>query len=206
MPAMANRLDQLAARAAACRDCPLWKDATQTVFGEGPRGAGVMLIGEQPGDREDREGHPFVGPAGGMLDKALREAGLVRERVYITNVVKHFKHVVRGARRIHQSPRVTEIEACSQWLTSELELVQPAAIVCLGATPAKALIRKRFRITRERGAWSRFSENTEITATWHPAYVLRQRDAESRRQRYQELVDDLAAAAAKAGEIPACGI
>src|SRR5688572_6632096 len=144
-------LERLRLDAAACRDCPLWAHATQTVFGEGNPRARLMLVGEQPGDVEDREGHPFVGPAGRLLDKALGEAGVDRARVYVTNAVKHFKWEPRGKRRMHKTPAQREIAACHQWLQGELAAIRPALVVCLGATAAKALLGPRFRITQDRG-------------------------------------------------------
>src|SRR3954451_12754034 len=137
--------------AADCRACPLWKVGTQTVFGEGPQGAELMLVGEQPGDREDREGRPFVGPAGRLLDQALEEAGIDRTRVYVTNAVKHFKWTARGKRRIHAKPNWSEVAACRPWLDSELEVVRPDVLVCLGATAAQALLGRTFRVTKQRG-------------------------------------------------------
>src|SRR5690606_9694567 len=137
--------------ASACRGCPLWRGATRTVFGEGASSARVMLVGEQPGDREDRTGHPFVGPAGRILDQALEEAGIARADCYVTNVVKHFKWEPRGKRRIHGKPSAREIEACFPWLEQELALVAPEALVCLGATAAQALLGRSFRVTRQRG-------------------------------------------------------
>src|SRR5918999_4954320 len=143
-------LSRLREAAAGCRGCDLWVNATQTVFGEGPRAADVMFVGEQPGDQEDRQGHPFVGPAGRLLDEALVEAGIDRTDVYITNVVKHFKWVARGKRRIHKKPNLTEIRACKPWLEAEIDVVRPKAIVCLGATAAQALLGPQFRVTRQR--------------------------------------------------------
>ena len=144
-------LETLREAAADCRACPLWKVGTQTVFGEGPRAADLMLVGEQPGDREDREGRPFVGPAGRLLDQALEEAGIDRTRVYVTNAVKHFKWTARGKRRIHAKPNWSEVAACRPWLDSELEVVRPDVLVCLGATAAQALLGRTFRVTKQRG-------------------------------------------------------
>src|SRR5213592_4271768 len=143
-------LDELRRRARACKACDLWKTGTQTVFGEGAHDAKVMLIGEQPGDREDIEGHPFVGPAGRLLDRALEEAGIARSEAYITNVVKHFKYTMRGKRRIHQRPDAEEIKACRPWLDAELAVVKPQVLVCLGATAAKALLGPSFKVTKQR--------------------------------------------------------
>lgn len=195
----ARSINGLARQAKGCRACPLWENATQTVFGEGPREARIMLVGEQPGDREDVEGRPFVGPAGRMLDRALESVGLDRDTVYVTNTVKHFKNVERGKRRIHQSPKVTEIEICvNEWFGDELRLVQPAVIVCLGATAAKALIRKNFRVTVERGEFFPFDDSTDITATWHPSYFLRQRDKPRVKREFALFTADIAAAVARA--------
>ena len=144
-------LEELRAAAAGCRACDLWRNATQTVFGEGSERAEVMMVGEQPGDREDLEGRPFVGPAGRVLDKALEEVGIDRDLVYVTNVVKHFKWRPRGKRRIHQKPNAEEIRACRPWLDSELALVKPRVLVCLGSVAAQALLGRQFRVTRERG-------------------------------------------------------
>src|SRR3954449_10221379 len=144
-------LSSLREAAAGCQACPLWRTATQTVFGEGAARSELMLVGEQPGDREDREGHPFVGPAGRLLDEALEEAGIDRARAYVTNVVKHFKWQARGKRRIHAKPSWSEIAACRPWLEAELAVVKPEVLVCLGATAAQALLGKQFRVTKERG-------------------------------------------------------
>src|ERR1700712_3464889 len=148
---MAQPIKALRAEAAGCRDCPLYKDATQVVFGEGPARAKLMLLGEQPGDREDRAGHPFVGPAGALLDAVLEEAGIDRGEVYVTNTVKHFKWEPRGKRRIHKKPNSREIAACRPWLEAELRVVGPGLLVCLGATAAQALFGPTFRVTRDRG-------------------------------------------------------
>jgi DNA polymerase len=166
-------LDALRDEAAHCRACPLWKNATQTVFGEGDEEARVMLVGEQPGDAEDRAGHPFVGPAGRVLDRALAEAGLDRARLYITNAVKHFKWEPRGKRRLHKTPAQREIEACERWLQSEIAAVQPTLVVCLGATAARAMLGSTFRITRDRGKVIRREGEPDVLATFHPSYLLR---------------------------------
>jgi DNA polymerase len=181
-----------------CRGCRLYANATQTVFGEGPSGASLMLVGEQPGDREDQEGHPFVGPAGRLLDGALEDAGIPREDVYLTNVVKHFKWEPRGeksARRIHRKPNDSEIAACYPWLSEEIAVVAPKVIVCLGATAAQALLGKDFRVTRERGIPLVTPLAGAIVATVHPSSVLRAPTDEGRRQARAELVHDLVAAA-----------
>jgi DNA polymerase len=166
-------LDALRDEAAHCRACPLWKNATQTVFGEGDEAARVMLVGEQPGDAEDRAGHPFVGPAGRVLDRALAEAGLDRARLYITNAVKHFKWEPRGKRRLHKTPAQREIEACERWLQSEIAAVRPSLVVCLGATAARAMLGPTFRITRDRGKVIRREGEPDVLATFHPSYLLR---------------------------------
>ena len=151
MPSARSRLDALRAEAADCRACPLWKTGTQTVFGEGPAAAELLFVGEQPGDVEDREGHPFVGPAGRVFDDALEEAGIARNKVYVTNAVKHFKWEERGKRRIHKKPNAREIAACRPWLEREIALVRPRVLVCLGATAAQALLGSKFRVSRDRG-------------------------------------------------------
>lgn len=181
-----------------CRGCRLYANATQTVFGEGRAGAAMMLIGEQPGDREDIEGHPFVGPAGRLLDSALDEAGIEREDVYLTNVVKHFKWEPRGEktkRRIHKKPNDSEIAACYPWLSEEIAVVRPNVLVCLGATASQALLGKDFRVTRERGIPLVTPLADAIVATVHPSSVLRAPTDEARRQAKAEFVRDLAAAA-----------
>jgi DNA polymerase len=148
-----TQLDQLRAEAAGCRACPLWQVGTQVVFGEGAQQASIVLVGEQPGDQEDKQGRPFVGPAGRLLDEALERAGIDRSAAYVTNAVKHFKWVARGKRRIHQKPTWSEIAACHPWLQAELDLVRPEVLVCLGATAAQALLGKQFRVTKQRGTW-----------------------------------------------------
>jgi uracil-DNA glycosylase family protein len=188
---------KVVAEAARCTACPLYREATQTVFGEGPVPAPLMLVGEQPGDREDLEGHPFVGPAGRILDRALEEVGLDRERVYVTNVVKHFKWTPRGKRRIHQKPNREEVLACSQWFAAELAHVQPELIVCLGATAAQALLGSSFRVTRHRGEvldWSDDGEPRRIMATVHPSSILRAPD-DQRDDAFAAFVADMAVAA-----------
>jgi DNA polymerase len=184
-------LPTLRKAAATCRACDLWKSGTQTVFGEGTRAAEVMLVGEQPGDREDIEGAPFVGPAGRMLDKALIEADIERRSVYLTNVVKHFKWEPRGKRRIHKKPNMQQISACRPWLDAELKAVHPRAVVCLGATAAQALIGRGFKVSTQRGELveSRLAEI--VTATVHPSSILRAPDDEARRIAYKEFVRDL---------------
>jgi uracil-DNA glycosylase len=191
-----SELAAVAELAQGCRNCPLWEHATQTVFGEGPVPAEVMLVGEQPGDREDVEGHPFVGPAGRLLSDALDEAGLDRATIYVTNAVKHFKWQPRGKRRIHQKPNETEISACRPWLDHELALVHPRLLVALGATAGQALYGKSFRVTRQRGQLVESDLAELATATVHPSSVLRAPDEEARRAAYSELVDDLRGVAA----------
>jgi uracil-DNA glycosylase len=182
--------------ASGCRACELWKLGTQTVFGEGSRAAEIVLVGEQPGDREDLEGKPFVGPAGRLLDSALEEAGIDRSRSYVTNVVKHFKWTGRGKRRIHQKPNAQEVAACRPWLDAELEVVEPKVLVALGATAAQALLGRQFRLTRHRGQQLESDLAPAVFATVHPASILRATDDESRRQAYADFVADLEAAAA----------
>lgn len=192
------KLNLTALRAAVddCRGCPLWKPATQAVFGEGRRGARVMLVGEQPGDREDREGRPFVGPAGKVLDRALEEAGIERSDVYITNVVKHFKFTERGTRRIHQKPNAKEIDACEPWFDAELTVIRPELLVCLGATAAKAVIGPSFSVTKQRGEIVELHDVAPlVAATVHPSSILRAPDDEARRRARQDFTADLASAA-----------
>ena len=185
-------LDQLREAARRCRACDLFLTGTQTVFGEGPARAEVMMVGEQPGDQEDRAGQPFVGPAGRVLDEALDEVGIDRSRVYVTNVVKHFKWVARGKRRIHSKPNAREIRACRPWLDAELADVQPRVVVALGATAAQALLGASFRVTQQRG---KPLEDTGlapyVVATVHPASILRAPDPESREAEGRAFVHDL---------------
>jgi uracil-DNA glycosylase len=184
-------LPKLRAAAAGCRGCDLWVNATQTVFGEGPRTADVMLVGEQPGDQEDRQGHPFVGPSGQLLDAALEEAGIDRTRVYVTNSVKHFKFVVieRG-RRLHKKPSTAEVRACNPWLREEIRLLKPRVVVALGATAAQALLGKQFRVTQDRGRPIPTEFAEAVVATVHPSAVLRA-PAEAREEARQEFFADL---------------
>jgi uracil-DNA glycosylase family protein len=184
-------LPRLRAAASGCRACPLWENATQTVFGEGRAGARVMLVGEQPGSEEDVEGRPFVGPAGRLLDDALERAGIDRSATYVTNAVKHFKWEARGTRRIHAKPSWTEQQACRPWLEAELAVVEPAVLVLLGATAAQSLLGRQFRVTKERGRWLESDLAPRVLATIHPSAVLRQRDPESRRHEMAALVADL---------------
>lgn len=188
-------LSMLRAEAADCRECDLWKNATQTVFGEGKERARLVMIGEQPGDQEDLAGHPFVGPAGQLLDRALKEAGIDREQVYVTNAVKHFKWTPRGKRRIHEKPRASEIAACHPWLIGELEVIQPLAVVCLGATAAQSLLSRDFRVTRDRGKWIEAPPYPMILATVHPSSILRARSGPEREEQFAAFVNDLKVAA-----------
>jgi uracil-DNA glycosylase family protein len=183
--------------ARACRACDLWKCGTQTVFGEGPSRARLMFVGEQPGDQEDRSGHPFVGPAGQLLDRALAEAGIDRATVYVTNVVKHFKWEPRGKRRIHKKPNGVEIAACRPWLDAEIRLVRPHAIVCLGATAAQALLGKSFKVTARRGELIPSPLAALVMATVHPSSLLRAPDDETRRLETKRFIDDLRVVADK---------
>jgi uracil-DNA glycosylase len=184
-------LTSLRRAASGCRGCDLWEDATQTVFGEGRSRAELMLVGEQPGDQEDRRGSPFVGPAGGLLDRALSEAGIDREAVYLTNAVKHFKWKPRGKRRLHQTPRAGEVEACKPWLEAELEAVRPRAVVALGATATKALFGASVKVTRDRGRPLETSLAPLGAVTIHPSLILRLRDGEERHDAFAGLVADL---------------
>jgi DNA polymerase len=186
-----SSLSELRAAAEGCTGCDLYRDATQTVFGEGARRAEVMLVGEQPGDREDVEGHPFVGPAGRLLDRALEEAGIERSRAYVTNVVKHFKWAARGKRRIHKKPNMAEIRACRPWLDAELDAVKPRAVVCLGATAAQALLGKDFKVSRQRGEPVDSPLAPIVIATVHPSSILRAADEESRALERKAFVEDL---------------
>jgi uracil-DNA glycosylase family protein len=184
-------LPALRKAAAGCRGCHLWRVGTQTVFGEGARRAEIMLVGEQPGDQEDISGHPFVGPAGKMLDRALDEAGIDRSAVYVTNVVKHFKWEPRGKRRIHKKPNAAEITACRPWLETEIQLVKPRALVCLGATAAQALLGASFKVTAHRGEFIASPLAPLVLATVHPSSLLRAPDEETRRRETERFIDDL---------------
>ena len=184
-------LPRLREASQGCRGCHLWEHGTQTVFGEGTKGAEVMLVGEQPGDKEDLEGRPFVGPAGKLLDRALEEAGIDRSKVYVTNVVKHFKWEQRGKRRIHKKPNMAEMTACRPWLDAELDQVKPKAIVALGATAAQALLGKDFKVTKQRGELVDSELAPLVTATVHPSSILRAPDAEQREKAMTEFIADL---------------
>ena len=187
-------LSQLRDAAATCTNCHLYKDATQTVFGKGPEKARLMLVGEQPGDQEDLAGEPFVGPAGRMLDRALVDAGIDRDTVYVTNAVKHFKFTPRGKRRIHSTPNAEEIKACNPWLVGELAAIQPELVVALGATAAKALIGPKFKVTKQRGEIVDVN-GQRMTATLHPSALLRLKDPE-RTAAIEQFTDDFRAIAA----------
>jgi uracil-DNA glycosylase len=177
--------------AAGCRACDLWRTGTQTVFGEGRRGARIVFVGEQPGDQEDVAGAPFVGPAGRLLDKALAEAGTDRRDAYLTNVVKHFKWEPRGKRRIHKKPNAAEIGACRPWLDVELALVKPQVVVCLGATAAQAILGRTFKVSQRRGQWVEGVIGPVVMATVHPSSILRAPDDETRRAERRRFVEDL---------------
>lgn len=194
-----SSLTTLGRAAKSCTACHLFRHATQTVFGEGPKGATLMLLGEQPGDKEDVAGKPFVGPAGGILNRALEEAGIDRTQVYVTNAVKHFKWEPRGKRRIHKKPNSREIAACRPWLEAELRAVQPGLLVCLGATAAQAVFGPQFRVTRERGKVLASEVAPKVVATVHPSSLLRQPDEESREREYKLFVADLRVAVKAAG-------
>ena len=184
-------LGALREAAKACRGCDLWQRGTQTVFGEGERRSAAVLVGEQPGNDEDLTGRPFVGPAGKLLDRALEAAGIDREKVYVTNVVKHFKWEPRGKRRIHTKPSAVEISACLPWLQAELDLIKPKALVCLGATAAQALLGKSFRVSQRRGERVESPLAPLVMATVHPSSVLRAPDEDARREQYERFVADL---------------
>jgi uracil-DNA glycosylase family protein len=190
-------LEKVRLAAAECKACDLWKTGTQTVFGEGSTKATLMLVGEQPGDKEDLAGRPFVGPAGRILDQALEEAGIDRERVYVTNAVKHFKWEPRGKRRLHKRPNAAEITACRPWLDREIELVRPQVVVCLGATAAQALLGRTFKVTQQRGEFFAQPEGHVITATVHPSSILRAPDAATRDAELVAFTEDLRQVAKK---------
>jgi uracil-DNA glycosylase family protein len=186
-----DKIDNLRREAASCQACPLWKDATQTVFGEGPPTAGIMFVGEQPGGREDREGHPFVGPAGQLLDKALADAGVDRERVYVTNAVKHFKFEPRGKRRLHKRPNAGEIKICRRWLFDEIDSIGPQLIVALGATAAQSLAGRAIPVQANRGKILDVDNGLRVFMTIHPSALLRLQDEEEKRSGYASFVNDL---------------
>jgi DNA polymerase len=190
-----NSLSVLRNEAHECRACPLWKDATQTVFGEGPQHASIMLVGEQPGDKEDLAGQPFVGPAGQLLDRALKDAGIDRPKVYVTNAVKHFKFVLRGKFRLHQKPTTSEIKACRPWYERELAAIQPALVVAMGATAAQSVFGKITPINKSRGRLIDLDERTQALVNVHPSYLLRLPDADAKAREYDRFVEDLKIAA-----------
>jgi DNA polymerase len=198
-------LDELRRAAAECEGCGLYRRATATVFGEGPDDADLVIVGEQPGDREDREGRPFVGPAGRLLDELLDEAAIDRDSTYVTNAVKHFKWIAKGKRRIHQRPDAAEIAACRPWLEAELEALEPDVLLCLGATAAKAVIGPQFRVTKDRGRFLTGADTRlagfegEVTATLHPSALLRISEDDERREARAGVVADLQAIA---GHLP----
>lgn len=193
-------LRALAKAARECKGCSLYAEATQTVFGEGAAGAGLVLIGETPGDQEDLQGRPFVGPAGRLIDEALQQAGLDRKKVYITNAVKHFKYIMRGKRRLHKKPSSREISACQPWLVAEIEAIRPKVIVCLGATAAQSLLGRQFRLTQELGKFHSTEWAPWTIATYHPAAILRAPDKESRHSMREQLFHTLRMAAEKLAE------
>jgi len=184
-------IPKLREAAMTCRACELWKRGTQTVFGEGQSKARVMLVGEQPGDQEDIQGRPFVGPAGKILDKALEEAGINRDEVYVTNAVKHFKWEPRGKRRIHKKPNSMEITACKPWIEAEIDVIKPDVIVCLGATAAQALLGREFRVSTQRGTWVSSPLAPFVMATVHPSSLLRAPDEVTRRLETKRFIQDL---------------
>jgi DNA polymerase len=200
MTAKLLEFEALRAEAAGCRRCALWANATQTVFGEGADGAEIVLVGEQPGDREDIAGRPFVGPAGAVLDRALVEAGLDRERLYVTNAVKHFKNEMQGKRRLHKKPNVSEIEHCRWWLEKETALLAPKLTVALGATALRSLIGRNEPIMRSRAKLLRSPFAGRVFVTIHPSLLLRLRDADERRREFDSFVRDLALARQFAAE------
>ena len=192
---IASNLKSLREEAANCQACPLWKNATQTVFGEGPAHARAVLVGEQPGDKEDLAGKPFVGPAGQMLDRALEEAGIDRSKVYVTNAVKHFKFVARGKIRLHQKPTTPEIRACRQWYERELATIKPTLVVAMGATAAQSVFGKMTPINKNRSHLIDLEQGIQALVTVHPSYLLRLPDAEAKAREYERFVSDLKIAA-----------
>jgi DNA polymerase len=184
-------LQAIREEARKCQDCPLWANATQTVFGAGDPHARVMLVGEQPGDEEDKKGLPFVGPAGRLLDKALEAAGVERQHLYVTNAVKHFKWQLRGKRRLHKTPAQREIDACHQWLEREVQAIKPQVIVALGSTAAKAVIHKNFKVTLQRGQFVESPLAPYVFATFHPSALLRLQEDDEREAAFAQLVKDL---------------
>ena len=205
---MADRsalLDALRDEAGRCRACPLWRNATQTVFGEGPPDPDIVFVGEQPGDREDREGHPFVGPAGLMFDKALAEAGIDRKRAYVTNAVKHFKFEPRGKLRLHKKPNASEIDVCKRWLLAEIDILKPRLLVALGATAAQSLVGKAVPVGRNRGAVIEIENARRAFITIHPSSLLRMPEPVDRQAAYAGFVADLRKIGELAGKLPRSG-
>ena len=184
-------LPALREKAATCKACDLWQRGTQTVFGEGSSRARVMMVGEQPGDKEDLQGHPFVGPAGAVLDKALAAAGIERSDVYVTNIVKHFKWEPRGKRRIHKKPNALEMSACRPWLEAEISVVKPEVVVLLGATAAQGMLGRSFRVTQHRGQWIPSDIAAFVLATVHPSAILRAPDDDARHEEMARFIDDM---------------
>jgi len=189
-------LPALRAAAAGCKACDLWKLGTQTVFGQGPQTAHILMVGEQPGDKEDLAGRPFVGPAGAILDKALAAADIARQDVYVTNIVKHFKWELRGKRRIHKKPNISEISACRPWLEAEIKAIQPQIIVLLGATAAQGILGRDFRVTQHRGEWLSSAIAPNVMATVHPSSILRAPDEDARHEEMNKFIADLKKVAA----------
>ena len=205
---MADRsalLDALRDEAGRCRACPLWRNATQTVFGEGPPDPDIVFVGEQPGDREDREGHPFVGPAGLMFDKALAEAGIDRKRAYVTNAVKHFKFEPRGKLRLHKKPNASEIDVCKRWLLAEIDILKPRLLVALGATAAQSLVGKAVPVGRNRGAVVEIENARRAFITIHPSSLLRMPEPVDRQAAYVGFVAGLRKIGELAGKLPRLG-
>jgi uracil-DNA glycosylase len=186
-----HTLESLRAAARSCKGCDLYKNATQTVFGEGPKDASVMLVGEQPGDMEDRQGHPFVGPAGRLLDKALAEAHIPRDEVYITNAVKHFRWIQRGKRRLHQKPLIRQVVACKPWLEAEIQAIHPKVVVCLGATAAQSMMGRIVRITQERGKFLDGDSGAAVFVTIHPSSIYRLREKDEQEKEYRRFVAEM---------------
>ena len=204
-PIAIKSLRQLAMAEENCRRCPLYRDATQAVPGEGPQRAAFMLVGEQPGDKEDLAGKPFVGPAGRVLDQALQEAGIAREETFVSNAVKHFKHEMRGKRRLHKRPNAYEIDRCRVWLDVERAIIRPTAIVALGATAARSVLGRVVTIAQTRGRRLQLADGTDAFVTIHPSYLLRIKDPDDRQRDYRNFVDDLRQAAKVLASQAACG-
>ena len=184
-------IEELRVAAQSCEGCDLYKNTTQTVFGEGPKNAKIVFVGEQPGDMEDRAGHPFVGPAGRLLDKALTEAGIPRDQVYVTNAVKHFKWIWRGKRRLHQKPAIREVAACRPWLEAEIDAVAPKLIVCMGATAAQSVLGRPVPVTKERGKFIESKTGPATFITIHPSAIYRQRDESEREREYRRFASEM---------------